>query len=94
MPSRTYTGLPKKLFLHTSTWSLLSFLEILDCPNVQELHCGANVTYGTDVVANELQDSVAQVIGEDTDKEAEQSSCISILADKSTDISVTQMLVV
>ena len=39
--------------------SLLSFLEILDCPNVQELHCGANATYRTDVIANELQDSIA-----------------------------------
>ena len=74
--------------------SLLSFLEILDCPNVQELHCGANATYRTDVIANKLQDSIAQVIREDIDKEAEQSSCISILADESTDISVTQMLVV
>ena len=74
--------------------SLLSFLEILDCPDVQELHCGANATYRTDVIANELQDSIAQVIREDIDKETEQSSCISILADESTDISVTQMLVV
>ena len=74
--------------------SLLSFLEILDCPNVQELYCGANATYRTDVIANELQDSIAQVIREDIDKETEQSSCISILADESTDISVTQMLVV
>ena len=48
--------------------SLLSFLEILDCPNVQELHCGANATYRTDVVANELQDSIAQIIREDIDK--------------------------
>ena len=74
--------------------NLLSFLEILDCPNVQELHCGANATYRTDVIADELQDSIAQVIREDIDKETEQSSCISILADESTDISVTQMLVV
>ena len=41
-----------------------------------------------------MQDSIAQVIREDTDKEGEQSSYISILADESTDISVTQMLVV
>ena len=71
--------------------SLLSFLEILDCPNVQELHCGANATYRTDVIANELQDSIAQVIREDIDKETEQSSCIIILADESTDISVTHV---
>lgn len=33
-----------------------------------------------DVIANELQDQVAQVFKEDIlDKEAEQSSCISIL---------------
>ena len=35
---------------------LLSFLEILDCPNVPELHCGSDATYRTDVIANELQD--------------------------------------
>ena len=75
-------------------WRLSSFLEILDCPNVQELHCSANTTYHTDVVASELQDSIAQVIREKIDKEAEQSSCISILADESTDTSVTQRLVV
>ena len=40
------------------------------------------------------KDSIDQVIREDTDKEAEQSSCISILANESTDIRVTQMLVV
>lgn len=41
--------------------SLLSFVEILDCPNVQELHCGANATCHSDVIANKLQDQVAQV---------------------------------
>ena len=46
------------------------------------------------VIANELQDSIAQVIREDIAREAEQSSSISILAEKSTDISLTQMLVV
>ena len=66
----------------------------VDCPNIQELQCSANVTYHTDVIANELQDWIDQFITEDTDKEAEQSSCISILADESTDIRVTQMLVV
>lgn len=66
----------------------------MDCPNIQELHCDANSTYHNNVIANELQDSIAQVTREDIDKEAEKSSCISILADESTDISVTQMLVV
>jgi len=59
--------------------SLLSFLDILDCINVQELHCSANATYRSDVIDNELQDSIAQVIREDIDKEAEQLSCISWL---------------
>lgn len=48
------------------------------------MHSGANATYCTDVIANKLQDSVAQVIRVNIDKEAKQSSCISILADKCT----------
>ena len=71
----------------------MSFLENLHCPNVQQLQCGANATY-TDNIADELQDSTAQVFREDiTTKGDEESSCISFLADESTDISAPQMLV-
>ena len=73
--------------------SLLSLLEFLECPSVNELNCGANANYHSDVIANELQNAIAQVIREDIDNEITQSICFSLLVDESTDISVTQMLV-
>jgi len=39
--------------------SLLSFLELLNTPFVQDLKCGENASYSSDVIANEMQDAIA-----------------------------------
>lgn len=75
-------------------FSLLSFLELLNAPFVQDLKCGENASYSTDVIANEIQDAIAEVIRENITKDLQESPCISILVDESTDISVTKMLVI
>ena len=41
-----------------------------------------------------MQDAIAEVIKEDITKELQDSPCISILADKSMDISVIKILVI
>ncbi|XP_015767968.1 PREDICTED: zinc finger protein 862-like [Acropora digitifera] len=74
--------------------SLLSFLELLNTPFVQDLKCGENAWYSSDVIANEMQDAIAEVIRENITKNLQESPCISILVDESTDISVTKMLVI
>ena len=42
--------------------SLLSFLELLNTPFVQDLKCGENASYSTNVIANEMQDAIAEVL--------------------------------
>ena len=74
--------------------SLLSLLELLNTPYVQELRCSENATYTSGIITNEMQDAIAEVIKEDITKEIQESPSISILAGESTDISVIIMLVI
>ena len=66
--------------------SLLSLLELLNTPYVQELRCSENATYTSGIITNEMQDATAEVIKGDITKEIQESPSISILADESTDI--------
>ena len=63
------------------------------CPHVDKRSCGENVNYMSDQAAEE-EEARAKVITNETEKEIQQSRFLSVLVDESTDISVTQKLVV
>ena len=74
--------------------SLLSLLELLNTPYVQELRCGENTTYTSDVIANKMQNAMDEVIIVHITKEIQDSPCSSILADESMDISLMKLFVI
>ena len=63
------------------------------CSHVDKRSCGENVNYMSDQAAEE-EEARAKVITNETEKEIQQSRFLSVLVDESTDISVTQKLVV
>ena len=73
--------------------SLMNLLCQTRCPHVDKRSCGENVNYMSDQAAEE-EEARAKVITNETEKEIQQSRFLSVLVDESTDISVTQKLVV
>lgn len=71
--------------------SLMNLLCQTRCPHVDKRSCGENVNYMSDQAAEE-EEARAKVITNETEKEIQQSRFLSVLVDKSTDISVTQNL--
>ena len=74
--------------------SLTNLLCQTRCPHVDKRNCGENVNYMSDQAAEEFQEARAKVITNEIEKEIQQSRFLSVLVDESTDISVTQKLVV
>ena len=74
--------------------SLMNLLRQTSCPHVDKLSCGENANYMSDPAAEEFQEACAKVISKEIEKEIQQSRFLSVLVDESTDISVTQKLVV
>lgn len=73
--------------------SLMNLLCQTSCPHVDKRSCGENVNYMSDQAAEE-EEARAKVITNETEKKIQQSRFLSVLVDESTDISVTQKLVV
>ena len=73
--------------------SLMNLLCQTRCPHVDKRSCGENVNYMSDRAAEE-EEARAKVITNETEKEIQQSRFLSVLVDESTDISVTQKVVV
>ena len=73
--------------------SLMNLLCQTRCPHVDKRSCGENVNYMSDQAAEE-EEARAKVITNETEKKIQQSRFLSVLVDESTDISVTQKLVV
>lgn len=72
----------------------MNLLRQTRCPHVDKLSCGEKANYMSDQAAEEFQKACAKVISNEIQKEIQQSRFLSVLVDESTDISVTQKLVV
>ncbi|XP_033736369.1 zinc finger protein 862-like [Pecten maximus] len=73
--------------------SLMEFLKINDCPNIDKLSQG-HVTYTSDSTANDMLETLASSIRGNINMMLTKSPFISIFADESTDIGMQKKLVV
>ena len=84
----------KQGYASSSYGNFVDFMGYMNCPDIDQLNCGDNATYTSVDIAYEFQDSIAAVIHSSIEKTLLNSPCISLLADESTDISVTKKLVI
>ncbi|XP_078693711.1 zinc finger protein 862-like [Branchiostoma floridae x Branchiostoma belcheri] len=73
---------------------LLELEKDVGCEAVVPLQTGGNATYDSTQAANDFQDAIAGVLDEDLAAEIANSEAVSIMIDKSTDISVSKNLIV
>ena len=71
----------------------MMFLAECDCPHVSKLRQGKNATYNSETSANDMLESLANVIRKDVDNKLLRSPFKSIYADESTDIGMQKKLV-
>ena len=74
--------------------SLMKLLHQAGCLYIDKLDCGENAKYMSNKAAEEFQDACAVVIAKEIKRQIQQSRFVSVPVDESTDISVTQKLVV
>lgn len=72
----------------------LEFQQFQGLDFVDQLQCGDGTTYGSDRMATEMQECIAEVVRDDIQTKLEESEFVSLLADESTDIAVLNKLVV
>ena len=74
--------------------SLMNLLIHLECPHIQKLKVSKATDYTSERSSNDMLNSLATCIRKQVDNQLLKSPFLSILADESTDISVTKNLVV
>ena len=73
--------------------SLMGFLKIQGCPDIDNLHSGDNATYTSDRSAEEFQDAISQVIENDLTCKLKNCNIVSLMCDESDDVAVKKKLV-
>ncbi len=73
--------------------SLRDLLSALDCPYAGKMKVGENAKYTSLVAVNDMVSAMASCIRQNVVEQLRSSPSISILADESTDLSVTKKLV-
>ena len=74
--------------------SLLDFCKLQGCTAISNLESGKNATYQSWQSAEDILQSIVEVIVSDIDKQLKDSQFVSILIDETTDISVTKKMVI
>ncbi|XP_013403277.1 zinc finger protein 862-like [Lingula anatina] len=74
--------------------SLIELLRHLDCPNLSYLDQGDNAKYNSDTAGWDMVAAIAATVEEDLLQKMKSSPFLTILADESTDITVTKKLVI
>nr|XP_006820028.1 PREDICTED: uncharacterized protein LOC102809342 [Saccoglossus kowalevskii] len=90
---KTVYWLAKEAIATDKYSSLLELLRESGCEHVGNLQVGGNATYQSSTTAEDLQQTISDVITTKVSKRIQSCVMFSILTDESTDISVTGRLV-
>ena len=91
---RTVYWLGKEYIATEKYRSLLNFLKLQGCKDLENLTVGKNASYDSVQSAKEFQSVIAENIQSGITEKLQKSSFVSVMADESTDIAVSKKLVI
>lgn len=91
---RTVYWLGKEYIATEKYRSLLNFLKLQRCKDLENLTVGKNASYDSVQSAKEFQSVIAENIQSEITEKLQKSSFVSVMAEESTDIAVSKKLVI
>ena len=91
---RTVYWLGKEYITTEKYRTLLNFLKLQGCKDLENLTAAKNATYDSVQSAKDFQSVIAESIQSEITEKLQKSSFVSVMTDESTDISVSKKLVI